>query len=536
MTNHPAEQPVVRTAHGPVRGERRESGVRFLGIPYAQPPVGELRFAAPVPPEPWSGVLDATAYGPTAQRRPLAEVTFIPEPSIPGDGTLNLNVFTPEPSPDAGLPVMVWIHGGGFVAGSHASPWYDGAAFNRDGVVVVSIGYRLGFDGFGWISDAPHNRAVRDWLLALEWVRDNIRRFGGDPDQVTIAGQSAGGAAVLTLLGMPRAQHLFQRVHCLSGPVSQVSTAGAERVGRKLAELGGVRPTRTGLSRLSEEQILDLQKRVSSLAEETDSDTATGTDMGTDTATGTDMGTDTATGTDMGTDTDTSTDADTIPDPEDALAGLTSLISRSLPFAPMIDGDLIPQATLDALAAGVGADKELVLGATDHEFTMALHPMRDRLATAAPARILTGCGVDEAVATAYVAGHPDLDTADLVGQYVTDHVFRTAVARVARARGTAPTWLYRFAWRSPVLGLATHCLDVPFQFDCLDSEGVTAVAGAEPPEALAADVHGAAVAFIRDGSPGWTPHTCGAPVTRVFDTRSTDTGDGYADVRSLLLT
>ncbi|WP_240654081.1 carboxylesterase family protein [Streptomyces sp. AcE210] len=504
MTNHPAEQPVVRTAHGPVRGERRKSGVRFLGIPYAQPPVGELRFAAPVPPEPWSDILDATAYGPTAQRRPLAEVTFIPEPSIPGDATLNLNVFTPDPSPDAGLPVMVWIHGGGFLAGSQASPWYDGAAFNRDGVVVVSIGYRLGFDGFGWISDAPHNRAVRDWLLALEWVRDNIRRFGGDPDRVTIAGQSAGGAAVLTLLGMPRAQHLFQRVHCLSGPVSQVSTAGAERVGRKLAELGGVQPTRTGLSRLGEEQILDLQKRVSSLAEDTD------------------------------TDTDTSTSADLDPAPEDALAGLAGLISRSLPFAPMVDGDLIPQAILDALAAGVGADKELVLGATDHEFTMALHPMRDSLATAAPARILAGCGVDEAVATAYVADHPDLDTADLVGQYVTDHVFRTAVARVARARGTAPTWLYRFAWRSPVLGLATHCLDVPFHFDCLDTEGVTAVAGAEPPEALAADVHGAAVAFIREGRPGWRPWTSSAPVTRVFDSRSSDTGDGYADVSALL--
>jgi para-nitrobenzyl esterase len=483
-----------------VRGERRDTGVRFLGIPYAQPPVGELRFAAPVPPEPWSGVLDATAYGPTAQRRPLAEVTFIPEPSIPGDGTLNLNVFTPDPSPNAGLPVMVWIHGGGFLAGCQASPWYDGAAFNRDGVVVVSIGYRLGFDGFGWISDAPHNRAVRDWLLALEWVRDNIRGFGGDPGRVTIAGQSAGGAAVLTLLGMPCAQDLFHRVHCLSGPDSQVPMTEAERLGRGLAELGGVPPTRTGWDRLSEEQILDLQKQASSLA----------------------------------ADPDTDADSESGADPEDALAGITSLIAKNLPFAPMVDGDLIPRPTLDALAAGVGAGKELVLGATDHEFTMALHSLRDRLATAAPARILTACGVDESVAAAYAADHPGLDTADLVGQYVTDHVFRSAVPRVAQARAAAPTWLYRFAWRSPVLGLATHCLDVPFHFDCLDAEGVVAVAGAEPPEALAADVHGAAVAFIRDGRPGWPPWTSSAPVTRVFDTRSSDTGDGYADVRALL--
>lgn len=510
MTSRPAHHPIVRTGHGPVRGERRRTGVCFLGIPYAQPPVGALRFAAPVPPEPWSEALDATAYGPTAQRRTPTEVTFIPEPSIPGDATLNLNVFTPDPSPAAGLPVMVWIHGGGFIAGSHASPWYDGAAFNRDGVVVVSIGYRLGFDGFGWISDAPHNRAVRDWLLALEWVQDNIRRFGGDPDQVTIAGQSAGGAAVLTLLGMPRAQHLFQRVHCLSGPVAQVTREEAQRVGRKLARLGGVLPTRAGLSELTEDRILDLQKQVSSM------------------------------GADSGADTDT----DPGPEPEpdsgpgagaaDALAGLAGLIAKGLPFAPVVDGDLIPQATLEALAAGVGAGKELVLGATDHEFTMALHPLRDQLSRAAPTRILTGWGVDETVAATYVADHPGLDTADLIGQYMTDHLFRTAVARIADARGTAPTWLYRFAWRSPVLGLSAHCLDVPFHFDCLDSERVAAVAGTEPPRSLAAEIHGAAVAFVRDGKPGWAPWSPSTPATRVYDTRSSDMADGYADVRPLI--
>ncbi|MFI7384014.1 carboxylesterase/lipase family protein [Streptomyces sp. NPDC049813] len=494
MTTRPADRPTVRTTHGPVRGERRDTGVRFLGIPYAQAPVGELRFAAPVPPVPWSEPLDATAHGPTAQRRALAEVTFIPEPSIPGEATLNLNVFTPDLAPDAGLPVMVWIHGGGFLAGSQASPWYDGAAFNRDGVVVVSIGYRLGFDGFGWISDAPHNRAVRDWLTALEWVQQNIGRFGGDPGRVTVAGQSAGGAAVLTLLGMPAAQHLFHRVHCLSGPVPQVPMAEAERVGRALAERGGVPPTRAGLSWLSEERVLQLQHQVAPLAG------AGGADPG----------------------------------PDDALAALAGLLSHSLPFAPVIDGDLVPEAPLDAIARGVGAGKELVLGATDHEFNMVLHPVRDRLDAAAPVPVLTGLGVDASVAAAYVAGHSGLSTADLVGQYVTDHLFRTAVARVAQARGTAPTWLYRFAWRSPVLGLAAHCLDVPFHFDCLDSAGVAAVAGAAPPPALAAEVHGAAVAFVRTGEPGWAPWTAGSPATRVFDAPCSNQPDGYADVRALL--
>jgi para-nitrobenzyl esterase len=148
-----------------------------------------------VPAQSWSGVRDALRYGPTPQRKALAEVTTIPEPSIPGDDILNLNVFTPRPraanGPEKLLPVLVYIHGGGYVAGSPASPWYNGVAFNRDGVVTVSVSYRLGFDGFGWLPDAPPNRGILDWILALEWVRDNIGQFGGDPARVTIAGQSA---------------------------------------------------------------------------------------------------------------------------------------------------------------------------------------------------------------------------------------------------------------------------------------------------------------------------------------------------------
>ena len=147
---------------------------------------------------------DALAYGPTPQRRAFAEVTLIPEPSIPGESTLNVNVFTPA-RPGAALPVLVYIHGGGYIAGSPASPWYDGAAFNRDGVVTVTISYRLGFDGFGWIADAPHNRGVLDGSSRSNGCAQH-RRLRRRPARVTIAGQSAGGGAVLALLGMPRAQ------------------------------------------------------------------------------------------------------------------------------------------------------------------------------------------------------------------------------------------------------------------------------------------------------------------------------------------
>ena len=197
-----SDTPVVEGRQGAIRGFCRDTGstadagyprsAAFLGIPFAEAPVGERRFAAPVPAAGWDGVREATGFGPTAQRRPFAEVTAIPEPSFPGDSTLNVNVFTPAPGEqDARLPVLVWIHGGGFKAGSPSSPWYDGLAFNRDGVVTVSISYRLGFDGFGWIPDAPHNRGLLDQIEALRWIRDNIAAFGGDPDRLTIAGQSA---------------------------------------------------------------------------------------------------------------------------------------------------------------------------------------------------------------------------------------------------------------------------------------------------------------------------------------------------------
>ena len=228
------DAPIVATSSGTVRGLWRgtdaDRSAAFLGIPFAQPPVGGLRFAAPVPVEPWTGIREATTFGATPQRGPVAEVTLIPEPSVPGEATLNVNVFTPRPGDSAArLPVLVYIHGGGYVSGSPASPWYDGESFARDGLVTVTVSYRLGFDGFGLIDGAPSNRGVRDWLAALDWVQREITAFGGNPDAVTIAGQSAGGGAVLTLLGMPAAQHLFHRVWALSPALGDANALGASR-------------------------------------------------------------------------------------------------------------------------------------------------------------------------------------------------------------------------------------------------------------------------------------------------------------------
>ena len=178
---------IVKTSAGLVRGSG-DRIVRFLGIPYAAAPFRANRFAAPAPVQPWDDVRDALEFGPTPPGAGLAPESMMiyPAPVIPGEDCLNLNVWTPGLT--GRLPVVVWFAGGANVMGSSAQPVFDGSAFARDGVVLVSVNHRLGVEGFAHLPDAPANRAVLDQIAALTWVRDNIAQFGGDPDMVTVAG------------------------------------------------------------------------------------------------------------------------------------------------------------------------------------------------------------------------------------------------------------------------------------------------------------------------------------------------------------
>ncbi len=468
----------------------------FRGIPYAAPPVGARRFAAPSAPRAWDGVRETVEFGPTPQRGERG-ITLIPEHSIPGDDTLSVNVWTPDPSPAARLPVVVWIHGGGYISGSPASPWYDGCTFARDGVVFVSLSYRLGFTGFGWIEGTTANRGVLDWVAALEWVQRNIAAFGGDADRVTIAGQSAGGGAVLTLLGVPAARGLFCGGYAMSAAIADPSVAAAAERTRALARVARVIGDVDGLSTIPEARLLELERRI------------------------------------------------TAPAAPHLLRDLHGMLRSGLMIGPIADGDVVPGDTLASVAHGPNAGVPLVLGSADDEL-VGMFPPRPLLDHLPRRGVLRALGADGAAADRWLADPEAIATESsvvLVGRYATDAVFRSWVPRVAGARSASPasgaTWSYRFAWHAPESELgaphhAGHCVDVPFVFDRLDAAGVERVAGARPPQALADAVHGTLVAFAESGDPGWAADDGGTGPSRIFDAPVRDELDAYASARKLL--
>jgi carboxylesterase type B len=256
---------VARTTSGPVIGLFSEGIAAYKGVPYAAPPFGDLRFLAPQPHPPWTTPFEAFDFGATAPQREHAAPGGLPdviEPVIPGEEILNLNIWTS--GTDGSRPVLVWIHGGGFFAGCSANPWYDGASFARRGLVVVSINYRLGAEGFLELPDAPSNRGLLDCVAALEWVRANIAAFGGDPGQVTVMGQSAGGMAVASLLVSAAAEGLFRQAVIASGIArfSAWPADQAEAVTDAIAAHAGAEATRAGMAARAPLELIDAHDAV----------------------------------------------------------------------------------------------------------------------------------------------------------------------------------------------------------------------------------------------------------------------------------
>lgn len=496
--------PTVSTSCGTLRGLVRDGVASFLGIPYAASPTGGLRFQAPAPAAPWTGIRDAIGYGATPPKPdyPPPFDTLFAEPNIAGDDWLNLNVWTPDPGA-SGLPVMVWIHGGAFANGNSAIPLYDGHAFARDGVVLVSLNYRLGVDGFALLPGTPANRGLLDQIAALEWVRENIRAFGGDPTNVTIFGESAGGMSVTTLLAMPRAAGLFSRAIAQSGAAQAAATPAdaalvTAELGRALGAIqaAGSSPDAAGAGLASEAVAaggglsgdeltaralarVDLAVLNSAQAAVRDAMAAS-------------------------------------PDP--ARFG-ASIVASTMPFIPVIDGDSLPEHPLASIAAGSGSAAPLLIGTNTDEFRTFLVPsgMADLVTEEVLTAMAGAVGADKDVIDAYRSSRPGASAGDLLAALLTDRFFLLPALAVAAARagGPAPTFCYEFAWRHPQIG-AGHGLDIPFVFDNLSAEGAELVAGRDAPHEVAEEMHAAWISFARTGDPGWPAYDASRPVM-VFD-------------------
>ncbi|WP_203582217.1 carboxylesterase/lipase family protein [Microbacterium hibisci] len=460
--------PVVTVSTGRIRGTRDGALDRFLGIPYAAPPVGERRFRAPASAPAWEGERDGSAFGPTAPQQPYGAhvAKYLPTVEIAGDDILTVNVWTPSDRPaGAALPVLVFVHGGALTRGAAALPAYDGERFARHGIVYVSIQYRLGQEGFAVLDDVPRNLGVSDQEAALRWVRREIAAFGGDPARVTVMGHSAGANTLTALLALPQAKELFDRAILQSGPLTAQPAKKAGRMTREVARRLKIAPTKAAFAAADAHALVAEQTAIA--------------------------------------------------------AGSGSPLGRSPAVALAIGGDAVPRNPLDALIDGAGRDIPVLIGSTSEEYRLWLVPTGavDRATALTLAVARRFARVPARIVRAHRSRRPEATPGEILGEVVGDMLLRGPIVRFAdsRAAAGAPTWVYEFRWRSPVDRLgAAHGMELGFVFDRLEAPDAVAMGGPDGPQALADAMHGAWVAFIVDGDPGWEAWSARRPV-QAFD-------------------
>jgi len=458
---------IVNTRQGEVQGREKDGVLLFGGIPYAAPPTGTRRFASPEPHERWTGVRDARRFGPAAPQPREERLTSNPNIQWSED-CLTLNVCAPRLD-DSRRPVLVWLHGGGFRTGQGAIPWYNGASFAlRGDIITVSLNYRLGALGFAHLEEiggaayaGSGVNGIRDQLLALQWVRDNIAAFGGDPQQVTVAGESAGAMSVGTLLGCPAAVGLFRAAILQSGAAhNTLSRSVGAQLGQHFAKMLGA-ASMDDLLAAPVERVLAAQVEIERQSGRGDRSAWNAT----------------------------------------GLAGM--------PFHPVVDGHFLPEAPIDAVQAGLSAKVRVLVGTNREEMTLFdLGGIDAERLHRIAARIFPD--VDAALA-AYRSEWPEAAPADLLVAIMTDRVFRIPALRVAeaQARHGGSAYQYLFTWQSRAFNgrlKATHALEIPFVFNNLNRPGVDMFLGPGPtPQALADAMHAAWIAFIRNGDPSCPP-------------------------------
>ncbi|TWS25204.1 carboxylesterase family protein [Tsukamurella sputi] len=465
------DRPRVTTTEGVVEGRRVGDTVAFRGIPYAQPPVGPLRFAAPEPVTRWEGVLPALDFGP-----PPPQSGPGPQAEASDDANwLTVNVCTPDPG-RSGLPVLVWICCGGYMAGTAADPMFDPTALASEGLVVVSVQCRMGAEGFALLDGAPSNRGLLDQIAALEWIRRNIAAFGGAPDTVTIAGTSGGAGSVAALLAIPRARSLFRRAITHSVPGLHITPTLASEVTAALAERLGVTPTADGFAEVAPQR---LAEEVTALC----------------------------------------VDA---PAHRDRWGRLSQL---GIVVCPVIDGDLLPQTPWEALADGSAAGIDLLAGHMRDEFRLfsVMMGLRGTFTEQQANRALEAFAPGDP--DDYRAAYPDATAEQMMEIVSSDATFRMPTVLLAEANAEAggTTYLFEIRWETQVYG-ACHSIDVPLAFGTPDCPTGRLLFGDDPAPAVRAlsdELLGAWVRFCHTGDPGWPRFDAERRSTRLLDDPST---------------
>jgi para-nitrobenzyl esterase len=492
---------VAATRLGSVAGYIRRGIFTFKGIPYADNSAGPNRFMPPVKPKSWEGVRSSRQYGYVAPQGPRAgwandeeAFMFAWDDGVQSEDCLRVNVWTPAIADGKRRPVMVWLHGGGYTAGSGQElRSYDGENLARRGdVVVVSLNHRLNVFGyldlskFGDQYAASGNVGMLDIVAALEWVRDNIENFGGNPQMVTIFGQSGGGGKVSTLMAMPAARGLFHRAIVESGSILQgIPQENAQKAADAIVgELGLTSATIAQIQTLPYQQILTaadkvLRERRAKLA-----------------------------------------------------GGIPNFrrISASLGFGPVVDGRILPQHPFDPGAPAISADIPMIIGTTLNEFVTALnHPEFEAMSEADVETRVREIYGDRAMSVigAFRQRTPRAKPFDIWSRIAASGVRGSAIeqAKLKAAQGRAPAYLYWFTWQTPILSgrpRAFHCAEIAFVFDNTDRcERMTG--GGGEARALAAKMCDAWIQFARTGNPNhpqlpnWPAFSAETIATMIFD-------------------
>jgi para-nitrobenzyl esterase len=473
--------PEVTTGRGRVLGSSSGGVAVFRGIPYAEPPVGDLRFAAPHPAPGWEGTRRAVSFGPPAPPVAVAGYTQAPA-GTGGSGWLTLNVWTPDPGA-GGLPVMVWIHGGAYRVGSTSEPVYDAAALAGSGVVVVTVNHRVGMEGFAHLDGAPDNRGLLDQIAALRWVQEEIEHFGGDPRRATLVGQSAGAGAVATLMAAPAAAGLFAAAIAQSVPGVYFTPRLARDVGAELVRPLGRPPSADALRGTDPYALAAAAAAL---------DDRTGPQTGR-----------------VG-----------------SLAERWGPVAGSgMVFAPVVDGELVSEDPWTALARGAARDVPLLIGHTRDEWRAFLvqKGLLGRIADPDADWAAGTFGPGDDPVSAMRTAFPHADAQDRFVLVQSDWLFRMPSLQLASAHaaGGGATYLYELTYPAPgaggVLG-ACHSLDVPLVFGTLTAIP-EAFGDPAPQEAveLSQRMRAAWVSMARAGNPGWPRLDEKERRTRIFD-------------------